>query len=146
MSVGSAGNERQIVNVADGTADTDAINVRQLNTTASTIVNEAGATIINQANAYTDQLRADMNQRFGQQDVRIARVGAINTAMSQAAGVGSGLIGENRLSVGTGMMGGQSAVALNYQRAFAGGRSAVSAGGALGGNERTFGAGAGISW
>lgn len=30
VSVGSAGNERQIINVAGGTADTDAVNVRQL--------------------------------------------------------------------------------------------------------------------
>ncbi|MDH2236996.1 YadA-like family protein [Pigmentiphaga sp. GD03639] len=37
VSVGSAGNERQIINVAGGTADTDAVNVRQLKAVADQI-------------------------------------------------------------------------------------------------------------
>jgi autotransporter adhesin len=36
VSVGSAGNERQITNVAAGTADTDAVNVGQMNSAIST--------------------------------------------------------------------------------------------------------------
>lgn len=35
VSVGAPGAERQITNVADGTASTDAVNVRQLNSTAN---------------------------------------------------------------------------------------------------------------
>ena len=42
ISVGSAGNERQIVNVADGTQSTDAINLRQLNAAIGSVV--AGST------------------------------------------------------------------------------------------------------
>ncbi|MFA5082265.1 MAG: ESPR-type extended signal peptide-containing protein, partial [Hydrogenophilaceae bacterium] len=48
VSVGSAGNERQITNVAGGTAPTDAVNVRQL---------DAG---IAQANQYTDTQIANL--------------------------------------------------------------------------------------
>ncbi|MFD1998475.1 YadA family autotransporter adhesin, partial [Paraburkholderia dipogonis] len=42
LSVGSAGNERQITNVAAGTADTDAVNVAQLK--ASGVINPDGTT------------------------------------------------------------------------------------------------------
>ncbi|HGJ5884627.1 hypothetical protein [Arsenophonus sp.] len=44
--MGHKGDERQITNVADGTEDTDAANVRQ--------VNNAKSEAINTANAYTD--------------------------------------------------------------------------------------------
>ncbi|WP_184138350.1 YadA family autotransporter adhesin, partial [Paraburkholderia atlantica] len=47
VSVGSPGNERQITNVAAGTADTDAVNVGQMNSSV--------AQGVQQANNYTDQ-------------------------------------------------------------------------------------------
>jgi autotransporter adhesin len=58
VSVGAIGNERQIANVMDGTADTDAANMRQLNTA----VREGNAQTLKQANDYTDQRFADTNR------------------------------------------------------------------------------------
>lgn len=46
VSVGSASNQRRIVNVAVGTADTDAVNVKQLN--------DANADTLNSAQSYAD--------------------------------------------------------------------------------------------
>ncbi|MGL4767985.1 MAG: YadA family autotransporter adhesin [Formosimonas sp.] len=54
VSVGSVGNERRITNVAAGVANTDAANVGQLKA--------MGATILNQANTYTDQ---QMKKAYG---------------------------------------------------------------------------------
>lgn len=42
VSVGAAGNERQIVNVAGGTADTDAVNVRQLRSVGTNLATSLG--------------------------------------------------------------------------------------------------------
>lgn len=42
VSVGSASNERQITNVAGGTADTDAVNVRQLRTVGTNLATSLG--------------------------------------------------------------------------------------------------------
>lgn len=67
ISVGAAGNERQIVNVAAGTQATDAVNLSQLRDTLSTAnayTDTAVATGGTQANAYTDNreaaVRSDM--------------------------------------------------------------------------------------
>ncbi|WP_429493984.1 beta strand repeat-containing protein [Paraburkholderia sp. RAU6.4a] len=54
VSVGSAGHERQITNVAAGTADTDAVNVGQMNSSV--------AQGVQQANNYTDQRINATNQ------------------------------------------------------------------------------------
>ncbi|NNM73536.1 YadA-like family protein [Enterovirga aerilata] len=43
VSVGSAGNERQITNLAGGTADTDAVNVRQLRSVGNTLAGALGS-------------------------------------------------------------------------------------------------------
>ncbi|MGF6856045.1 autotransporter adhesin [Paraburkholderia sp. CI3] len=54
VSVGSVGHERQITNVAAGTADTDAVNVGQMNSSV--------AQGVQQANNYTDQRINATNQ------------------------------------------------------------------------------------
>ena len=43
VSFGSAGNERQIINVAGGTLDTDAVNVRQLRTVGTNLATSLGS-------------------------------------------------------------------------------------------------------
>jgi autotransporter adhesin len=53
VSVGSGTQQRQITNVAAGTADTDAVNVGQMNSSV--------AQGVQQANNYTDQRFGDMN-------------------------------------------------------------------------------------
>ncbi|MEO9340045.1 YadA-like family protein [Mesorhizobium sp. SB112] len=60
VSVGSAGNARQIQHVADGSADFDAVNIRQL----SGVVNEAN-TAINATNASVENLGGDIAISLG---------------------------------------------------------------------------------
>jgi len=62
---------------------------------------------------------------------------ALNTA---------GLAGANRVGVGVGIQGGESSLAVGYQRAFKSGRASISLGGAFSGSERSLGMGAGLSW
>ncbi|WP_232624316.1 YadA family autotransporter adhesin [Paraburkholderia ginsengisoli] len=58
VSVGSSTQQRQITNVAAGTADTDAVNVGQLNSSVSNAVSQG----VQQANSYTDQRFNDANR------------------------------------------------------------------------------------
>ncbi|WP_267117722.1 YadA family autotransporter adhesin, partial [Xanthomonas sacchari] len=148
VSVGSAGNERQISNVAAGSAATDAVNVAQM---------QAGdSATLSSANAYTDsrmagwddnltKLRTDTDQRFQHLDRRIDRMGAVSAAYAGMAVNTSGLAGANRIGVGVGSQGGESALAVGYQRAI-GNRASVSLGGAFSGSEKSVSAGAGFSW
>ena len=94
VSVGAAGAERRVTNVAAGTADTDGVNVSQLNDTAATTLQQANTYTdgaLQQANSYTDQqiallgggggggvapadleqLRSEMNDRFSGVDDRL---------------------------------------------------------------------------
>ncbi len=58
VSVGAKGSERKIVNVASGTADTDAVNVKQLNDKVATIGTGGGTSLVTQAAADQDVLVA----------------------------------------------------------------------------------------
>lgn len=70
VSVGAKGNERQIKNVADGTADSDAVTVRQLNKVAGFDVNTIDA-----------ELKA-ANTRITQMDSKVNKVGAGAAALA----------------------------------------------------------------
>ncbi|KXU86038.1 hypothetical protein CR51_37805, partial [Caballeronia megalochromosomata] len=70
VSVGSAGNERQITNVADGKLDTDAANVRQLNLASA------------QAQSYTDSRIAGVQSQIN--NVASTAYGGIAAAMAAA--------------------------------------------------------------
>jgi len=70
VSVGSAGNERQITNVANGTQDTDAVNVRQLNLASA------------QAQSYTDSRIAGVQSQIN--NVASTAYGGIAAAMAAA--------------------------------------------------------------
>ena len=70
MSVGAKGNERQIKNVADGTADSDAVTVRQLNKVAGFDVNTIDA-----------DLKA-ANTRITRMDSKVNKVGAGAAALA----------------------------------------------------------------
>ena len=92
VSIGSAGAERQLANVADGTAPTDAVNVRQLN----------GA---------IDSVRDEMSQN--RKDANAGTASAIAIAsLPQAV-----LPGERVVTMGAGTYGGQSAVAVGISAA-----------------------------
>jgi trimeric autotransporter adhesin len=61
VSVGSVGNERQVTNVANGTADTDAVNVRQLNIAAA----QSQAYVDNRINGLQGQINNVASTSYG---------------------------------------------------------------------------------
>ncbi|WP_226470600.1 YadA family autotransporter adhesin, partial [Luteimonas panaciterrae] len=148
VSVGSKGGERQIVNVAAGTQDTDAANVAQLRSTATRAVTES--------KAYTDQKFAlwedrftdfstSVDDRFRDVNRRIDRQGAMGAAMLNMATSAAGIRTQNRVGVGVGFQGGESALSIGYQRAISD-RATVTFGGAISGGEGSVGVGAGFGW
>ena len=126
VSVGSAGNERQITNVANGTARYDAANFGQL------------------TDGLTD-LRNYTNRRFFDTDERIDKQGAMSSAMSMMMASAAGVKNDNRLAVGAGFSGGESALAIGYQRAISD-RATFTLGGAFTDEESSAGLGFGYGW
>ena len=148
VSVGSVGAERQITNVAAGTAATDAVNKGQLDSGI------AGA--VSTANSYTDSriqslgdtfqmYKGEMDDRFRRQDRRIDRQGAMNAAMLNMASSAAGINTTNRLGVGVGFQAGEAALSLGYQRALSE-KATVTFGGAFSGDDKSIGMGAGFGW
>jgi hypothetical protein len=121
VSVGSAGNERQITNVAGGTMPTDAVNVRQLTAAQNQL-----------------QSQIDGTRRIAYSGVAMA------TAMStlpQAMTPGKAL-----LSVGVGSYSGYSAAAFGYSSRSQGGKWIYKVNGALGGQRFNVGLGVGYEF
>lgn len=148
VSVGSAGNARQVTNVAAGSAATDAVNVSQMQAGDSATLSSARAYTDSRLSGWDDTLttlRNDTDRRFHDVDRRIGRMGAMSAAYAGMAVNTSGLAGANRVGVGVGSQGGESALAVGYQRAI-GQRASVSLGGAFSGNDKSVSAGAGLSW
>ncbi len=144
VSVGSAGSERQITNVAEGTEATDAVNKAQL---------DGG---VASANTYTDTkfqglsdsfdvFKGEVDQRLKNMDRRIDRQGAMSSAMLNMATSAAGVRTDNRVGVGVGFQGGQSALSVGYQRAISE-RATVTLGGAFSGDDASVGFGAGFGW
>lgn len=144
VSVGSAGAERQMVNVADGTEATDAVNKRQLDRGVAT------------ANTYTDTrfqglsdsfdvFKGEVDGRLKNMDRRIDRQGAMSSAMLNMATSTAGVHTDNRVGVGVGFQGGESALSLGYQRAISE-RATITVGGAVSGDDASVGFGAGFGW
>ena len=144
VSVGSVGNERQVANVAAGTQATDAVNKGQLDGGIAT------------ANSYTDQrftsmadsfdiYKGETDQRLRPQDRRIDRQGAMSAAMLNMATSAAGVRTQNRVGVGVGFQGGESALSLGYQRALSE-RATVTLGGAFSSDDSSVGVGAGFGW
>ncbi|NZA26907.1 YadA-like family protein, partial [Luteimonas sp. SJ-92] len=148
VSVGSAGNERQVTNVAAGTSDTDAANVAQVRSTATETLSSANAYTDAQVAAWHDNFDAfqgDVERRFHDQDRRIDRQGAMGAAMLNMATSAAGIRTQNRVGVGVGFQGGESALSVGYQRAISD-RATVTLGGAFSGDEKSVGVGAGFGW
>ena len=147
VSVGSAGHERQITNVADGTADTDAANLRQ--------VRAGDAATLGSAKAYTDQrfavfedqfetLREDVWEHIGEQDRRVSRVGAMSAAMvHMTANAANGSSERGRIAIGAGFQGGEQAISIGYGRRI-GERGSLTIGGAFSEDENSAGVGFGL--
>jgi len=156
--VGSAGNTRQITNVAAGTAPTDAANVAQVQAGVAesrTYTDTTATKTLSSANAYTDQrfaawnedfsaYRGDVERRFSDVDRRMDKQGAMSAAMlnmaTNAAGTQSP---RGRVAVGAGFQSGERALSLGYARKV-GERASISLGGAFSGDESSAGIGFGI--
>ncbi|WP_181392994.1 ESPR-type extended signal peptide-containing protein [Stenotrophomonas sp. HMWF023] len=136
VSVGAEGKERSVKHVARGAADTDAVNVQQLN--------EA----IERSNQYTDMAVEGMNKRLDGMDKRINRMAAMSSAQSAMAMNTAGLQTYNRLGAGVGHSDGESALAVGYQRVLnERGSATFSLNGAFtNSGERSVGVGVGIGW
>ena len=148
VSVGSDSNQRQIVHVAAGTADTDAVNVAQMKQSSSDTVTSA--------NSYTDtkfsylesslkDYSLQTERRFQEVDKRFDRQGAMSAAMMNMALSTNGLRGQNRVGVGAGLQGQESAIAVGYQRVV-NENTSFSISGATTKDESSGGVGVGFSW
>lgn len=118
VSVGSAGSERRITNVAAGTSQTDVVNVSQLNAS----VNQA----LIGANNYTDSRIAELS--FDMRDVRRDSEGGTAAAMAlggipQSYAPGMGMVG-----IGVGIWQGESALAVGASKAAADGSVVLKVG------------------
>jgi trimeric autotransporter adhesin len=152
-------NGTTISNVANGIAATDAVNKGQMDAgdaatlqSANDYTDTTATQTLASANAYTDAKFAAWNDqfeavddRFRQQDRRIDRMSAMSGAYAGMAMNTAGLAGSNRVGVGVGGQGGESALAVGYQRVI-GNRASVSIGGAISGGEKSVMGGAGFSW
>lgn len=111
VSVGSVGNERQVKNVADGSSETDAVNVRQLNTVATntaSVANEtrANSTAIRGLDTRINSLSRDLKE--------VARRAYGGTALALAMTNGSTTNpGQAQLQIGVGSFNGEHAMALS---------------------------------
>lgn len=111
VSVGSVGNERQVKNVADGSSDTDAVNVRQLNTVASSSASVANETRANSTairgldtriNTLSRELKEVARRAYGGTALALAMTNGTTTNPGQA-----------QLQIGVGTFNGEHALALS---------------------------------
>ncbi|MDE1158314.1 MAG: hypothetical protein PW791_08550 [Neorhizobium sp.] len=84
ISVGSAGNERQITNVAGGTADTDAVNLRQLRA-----VNDGLQGQVDTVNSNVSVLQQDVTNISTRVDGMSDSLGGVATALGGGASYNS---------------------------------------------------------
>src|SRR5690606_12772253 len=92
---------------------TDAVNVAQLESTATQAVADANAYTDQRFNAWSDSFSAyqeQLDQRFTDQDRRIDRQGAMGAAMLNMATSAAGIRTQNRVGVGIGFQGGESEI------------------------------------
>ena len=92
-----------------------------------------------------DAFRGDVERRFHDVDRRMDRQGAMGAAMLNMATSAAGIRTQNRVGVGVGFQGGESALSVGYQRALSE-RATITVGGAFSGDEKSVGVGAGFGW
>lgn len=142
VSVGKVGAEGRVVHVADAQADTDAVNLRQVQAAQTATVSEARAYTDQRVQALSDQF-VDFDERLGKQDVRIDRVGAMSSAMmSMSINAAQSRSDRGRLAAGVGWQNGENAMSVGYARSI--GRMSLSIGGAFSSDDRSAGVGFGI--
>ncbi|WP_175853998.1 YadA-like family protein [Burkholderia cepacia] len=104
FSVGAKGSERQVTNVAAGTAPTDAVNVQQLNDNLSTATS--------QAKGYTDQRIGQVYNSFN--DLKKDIYGGVASAMAVAGLPQPTGAGRSMVSAATSNYHGQQGFAAGY--------------------------------
>ena len=148
VSVGATGKERQVIHVANATAETDAVNLRQLQAVNSDTLKSAKSytdTRIQSLESSFADHRLETAQRFQEVDQRFDRQGAMSAAMMNMALSTNGLAGQNRIGVGAGMQGDEQAVSVGYQRLI-NPNTSISISGALTKEESSGGVGIGFGW
>jgi len=144
VSVGSVGNERQVTNVAAGTQATDAVNKGQLDSGVASANSYTDSRIKSVADSF-DVFKGDVDGKLRNMDRRIDQQGAMSAAMLNMATSAAGVRTQNRVGVGVGFQGGESALSLGYQRAVSD-RATVTFGGAFSSDDSSVGVGAGFGW
>ncbi|WP_330996330.1 YadA family autotransporter adhesin [Burkholderia cepacia] len=111
VSVGDAGRERQVINVAPGTEGTDAVNVNQLQSLSTTVEQSLSTQQlqINSLGAQVQQVQQQIQQTDQMARQGIAAVGAMASIpqLDQNSNFGMGM--------GASTFGGQQAIAINMQ-------------------------------
>lgn len=105
LSIGSAGNERQITNVAGGTQDTDAVNLRQLRSVANSAASALGG------GAGFDVNGSFTGPNYALRGGIYTTVGAALTALDQQSGV---IAGNNSSGYALASAAGADAMAAGY--------------------------------
>ena len=83
--------------------------------------------------------------RLAEQDEKIDQIGAMGAAMSTMLASASGIQSDNRIAAGVGFMGGESSLAIGYQRKI-NDRATFTLGGAFTNDESSAGLGFGYGW
>lgn len=155
-----------VAKVGTGTSAINAVNNSTLTpvsvaavdvlTEAKTYTTQQTQQAVKSANAYTDTrvdalnsrfdaFQSDVDKRFNTQEKKINQTGAISSAFTGMAMNAAGLSGKNRVAVGFGGQGSETAVAVGYQIAPTQNTS-VSIGGAISDSTKALSAGVGFSW
>ena len=104
VSVGATGSERQITNVAGGTADTDAVNVRQLNAVNTSLTND-----INNVNTtLTTNINNVSNSLSNVSTTLTNQINNVNTTLTNSITTTNTNLNNNMTSVATALGGGSS--------------------------------------
>ncbi len=116
LSVGAVGQERQITNVAGGTQETDAVNLRQLRAVGTQLSTAlGGGSGFDAAGDFTGPRYALRSGIYGD-------VGSALAALDQASGV---MMGNNSSGYAPAQAGGRDAMAAGYGSSAAGARAAA---------------------
>ncbi|VTP71435.1 YadA-like family protein [Haemophilus influenzae] len=151
VSVGSDTLKRKIVNVADGTEDYDAVNVRQLNAVEAKIgqVNNQFTQVNNRLDGTETKLGqidnqfTHVNTRLNRTDLRINRVGTSAAALASLKPAQLGEDDKFALFLGVGSY--KNAQAMAMGAVFKPAENVLlNVAGSFSGSEKTFGAG--VSW
>ena len=119
VSVGSSTQQRQIVNVAAGTADTDAVNVKQMRQADQKVLSDAQEytnirtnEILNQANEYTSRRVNALEQSFA--DERRDTRAAIAASLAVASLPQPTYAGASMFSAAAGTWDGEQGIAIGF--------------------------------